>query len=208
MSEPNVATESASQHLERHFSIGQFLDIQVNDDSQKRFQSQLIGLKANKYLLVDQPATGKKDVLKEVLASGQKLIVRSIAERTTGKCVGFHSRVQFKLEVPDPMMFISYPSMMQVFELRKEHRILVNVPGKVLNGQGSLVQVGTVVDFSSGGCRMEFDDGDEETFQPDNQVVVSFNHPITTEKLNEKAKVCSCRKIDDVLSVGFAFLEK
>jgi len=140
-----------------------------------------------------------------VLPNGQQVVVRTIAEKTSGQCVGFMSRVHFKQEIPVPIMYLNFPEQMQVMDLRREKRIQLNVEGKILDDQGKVINIGWVTDYSQGGCRIEISNADSQGLEADNEVVLAFVLPLTGEDIERKARVCSRRKIEDTQVVGFEF---
>jgi hypothetical protein len=207
MAETISNVENITSNLDFHFAIGQIMDVQIKDDNETRFQTRLIGLKAKKFLLVDQPARIKNTDIKEILPNGKQVVVRTIAEKTSGQCVGFISRVSFKQDIPLAIMYLEYPEKIQVMELRREKRVQMSVAGMIKNPDGKIIHMGMVTDYSQGGCRMEVPANGFHPLEVNEEVLLSFSMPVTGEKVEKNARVCSRRKIEDVMIVGFAFLD-
>ena len=196
---------TSADNLTRYFTLGQLMDVEIDDIDKRRFQCRLVGMKEGGYLLVEQPSLTKFRHLKDAIFNRQNVIVRTICENTTGDCLGFRSMVQYKIEHPDRLLFLSYPHSMQVHELRNESRMLVSVPASIADAQGEKKLEGVLTDFSSGGCRIDLKGLDESPFEIDDQVTVEFNHPVNNEEINNKAAVRSARKVGSSMSIGVAF---
>lgn len=195
----------ANDSIARKFTIGQVLDIEIQDVSKNRFQSVLIGLKNDRYLLAELPNPAKYGDLREKMFTEQELIVRTICEKTTGECLGFKSFIRAKQKLPEPLLFLAFPPRVEIRELRSEKRLLVSQPAFVIVESMNAHIYGMIMDLSGSGCRFEFDDTQKIKLQKKDVFHISFTHPETAMKIDCKAAVCSLRYFQNLVSVGLAF---
>ncbi|HTR00395.1 MAG TPA: flagellar brake protein [Candidatus Acidoferrum sp.] len=191
--------------IARKFALGQMLDIEVQDVGKIRFQGPLLGMKEGRYLITDLPSITKHGDLRDRLQDNQELIVRTICERTTGEALGFRSHVVARMRAPDQLLFIAFPPTVQVHELRNEKRVLVFQPARLMQEPGIDPVAGTLVDLSSGGCRVELTGPDQQLYKRDDCVYVDFEHPEDGRAMQVKAHIKSVRGIGNVVSIGMAF---
>lgn len=191
--------------IARKLAMGQLLDIEVQDTGKARFQGPLVGMKEGRYLVTELPSAARHGNLRELLHDDQELIVRTICERTTGECLGFKSFVVSRLNVPDSLLFISFPPSVQIHELRTEKRVLVSEPATVMLDMSMPAIIGTLTDLSASGCRFEFEFTDRYPLKRDDNVEIEFVHPETSRQLRSKATVRSVRNFNNLVSVGMSF---
>jgi hypothetical protein len=191
--------------ISRKFALGQILDIEVPDVSRTRFQSPLLGLREGKYLLTELPSLTRHGNLRDQLVERQQVIIRTICETTTGECLGFKSFIQAKLKVPDQLMFLSFPSSVQIHELRDEKRMVVQLEAKMVCNQGERIIFGILTDLSGGGCRFEYVAGADAPLARDDEAEICFEHPETGKIENRTVRVRSVRTHQNALRLGMAF---
>lgn len=194
-----------SEEFSGYFHIGQIMDIQTDDDSKDRFQSQLVGVKENSYLLIEQPNLTRYGSLRDKMISKQKLIIRTIDEKMSGDIIGFRTVVNFKLFEPERLLAITYPSSVEIIELRKESRAIVQEPCIVMDAGNEKKQEGVITDLSKGGCRIEIKGGEDLSFNVNDKVNLSFTHPISKEDNQKTATIRSCRKQSSNFILGLSF---
>jgi hypothetical protein len=189
----------------RKLAIGQVLDIEVQDSSKSRFQSPLLGMRDGRYLITDPPSVAKHGNLRDQLLDKQELIIRTICEKTTGECLGFKSSIEAKLKMPDQLLFIAFPVVAKVHELRSEQRLIVTSTAKIVINDGEHTIQGFLADFSSGGCRFECDKTGELPLRREDKLTIEFVHPESGKPLKYNSKVCSVKAVNNFLSIGMAF---
>lgn len=201
-----VEKDLTSKHvISRRFTLGQMLDIEVPDSSRTRFQSPLLGLREGRYLLTELPSLTRHGNLRDQLVERQQVIIRTICEKTTGECLGFKSFIQAKLKQPDQLMFLSFPSSVQIHELREAKRMVVLLEAKLVFNHGERIIFGMLTDLSGGGCRFEYAAGAEAPPSRDDRAEVCFEHPETGKIENRVVQVCSVRSHQYSLRLGLAF---
>lgn len=197
---------NARDQISRKVAIGQMLDIEIPDTTRTRFQSALVGMKDGKYLVAELPSLTRHGNLRDQLLERQQLIVRTICEKTTGECLGFKAFIQAKLNKPDQLMFLTYPTSVQIHELREEKRMLVLLEAKLVCNQGERVIFGNISDLSAGGCRFEYEMGPEPPLNRDDPAEICFEHPETGRIENRNVRVCSARgNQQGMMVLGMAF---
>lgn len=198
------ANAFSKEFIARKFALGQLLDIEIQDVGKTRFQSPLLGMREGKYLVTDPPSLTKHGNLREKLVEDQELIVRTICEKTTGECLGFKSHIMMRLNVPDQLLFITFPPHVVVHELRQEKRMLVFLEAQITCANGDNI-AGTVIDLSSCGCRLELENNERLQFKREDHLTIEFKHPEDGRRLKHKALVRSVRNVGNLLSVGMSF---
>lgn len=191
--------------ISRKFTLGQVLDIEVPDSSRTRFQSPLLGMREGKYLLTELPSLTRHGNLRDQLVDRQQVIIRTICEKTTGECLGFKSFIQAKLKHPDQLLFLSFPSRVQIHELREEKRMVLLQEAKLVFNQGERIIFGLLTDLSGGGCRFEYEAGAEAPPRQDDVAEICFEHPETGRIENRTIRVRSVRHHQTLLRLGLVF---
>lgn len=187
--------------------MGQFVDVEVGRIQQSRFKSFLIGVKENKYLILEQPDSKRYGFVRDILVEGQAIVIRTICEKTTGECIAFNALVEGILNHPKKLLFISYPKDIQKRELRSERRNTLRFPAKISLANQTNHIVGEITDISDGGCRVEITVDEKVKGIKQDFIFIEFEHPQTGIVQNVYSKVCSQRKEMNILSIGAAFNE-
>jgi hypothetical protein len=191
--------------IARKFAIGQVLDIEIQDTGNGRFQSTLIGMKEGKYLLTSMPSLTRHGNLRDLLLDDQDVIVRTICEKTTGECLGFKSHVYAKLKQPEQLLFLAFPTTLQVHELRNENRMLVTQSAQILLDNGVRQIVGLITDFSASGCHFEYASAAADLPRKDDRVDICFRHPESAQDVRSGCRICSVKIYQDIVRIGMAF---
>jgi hypothetical protein len=188
--------------------IGQFISVEIANKQRDSFKSHLVGSKAGSYLIVEMPSVLEGSTVKEQLVVGQQLIVRSIFEKTTGECMGFHSKVEGVIRVPHPVLFISYPIEIETRELRNEKRLNTVLNAWMQVEPNAARMAGQIIDLSSGGCRFELPVEEGVVKIKAKNLYLRYLDPTTNQEVVRLGQVCSQRREGPVLSIGFAFLSE
>lgn len=202
----NMENKTAvSSNFSHFFNIGQVVDLEIKDGGRDRFQSHLVGLKKDNYLLIEQPSYGAFSLLHSRIFNRQQLIVRTIDDKVTGKVIGFRSTLEYRLEKPERLLAISYPQSVEIIELRNKPRILIYEPCKVyLEDQESPLS-GLITDYSLLGCRIEVEMEETKATDVDIKISIEFKDPLTREDSRKTATIKSMRKQGGLIQLGLAF---
>ncbi|MFQ3236958.1 MAG: hypothetical protein ACI9C4_002533 [Paraglaciecola sp.] len=185
--------------------MGQFLDVEIQNNQNDRFKSFLIGVKQGQYLILEQPDSKRFGFARDLLVEGQSIIIRTICEQTTGECIAFRAFVKGIINHPQKLLFVSFPEDIQKRELRIEQRKALRYPAQIyMTNQGERIS-GVITDMSDGGCRFEMQVSDTVKGVKQDNVYIEFEHPDIGFLQEVHCKVCSQRKILDIVSIGLAF---
>ncbi len=112
--------------------------------------STFVGCHSNNTALIEVPNISDED-LKFYFQEGFWINVKAYSHRGEGAVIPFRAQLQHRLGDPYPILVLSLPNTMQVFQLRKEVRYEVNLKGRVrLDEYRSECEIR---DLSRSGCR-------------------------------------------------------
>ncbi|MGR5208645.1 flagellar brake protein [Vibrio sp. PNB23_22_7] len=112
--------------------------------------STFVGCHSNKTALIEIPNISEED-LKYYFQAGFWINVKAFSHRGEGAIIPFRAQLQHRLSEPYPLLVLSLPSSMQVYQLRKEVRYEVNLRSRVqLKEYRSECEIR---DLSRSGCR-------------------------------------------------------
>jgi c-di-GMP-binding flagellar brake protein YcgR len=110
-----------------------------------RLKSSVVGIELDKYLIIRTPRmTGTEIVLNE----GDNLSVHYLC---SGTVYGFQSTLLHQVQKPAPLIFLSWPELIESKDIREHHRIEAYLPATA-NIHGRECK-GRIYDISLGGCR-------------------------------------------------------
>ena len=109
-----------------------------------RLDCNLVGLKPNEYFIFDMPPK----IFQEELKIGQEAIVRYLY---FGNIFGFRTELMKIMEKPFNLLFFSYPTAVEMHNLRKDTRIQCHIPGTITVKKTDLR--GVITDISISGCQ-------------------------------------------------------
>ncbi|HWK53250.1 MAG TPA: PilZ domain-containing protein [Hyphomicrobiales bacterium] len=185
-------------------SVGQYTSVEILNGNRDRFKSALLGFKPPLFLILELPGLLQYGNLRDELLPGQGLIVRTICEKTTGACMGFHARVEAVLKSPCPVFFVSYPNHIETRELRQEKRQPANISAHMFKHEDEGVIAGTIVDISPHGCCFEMPVGELDSAPQAEVLQLRYLDPLTERCVTRTARVCSQRREGQRLALGFA----
>lgn len=188
--------------------MGQYVDVEMVNDYGDRFESYLIGVKNNSYLILEQPDVSRYGVLRDKLVRSLEVVIRTVCEKTTGDCIAFRSRVTGSVNFPHRLFFISFPDKIETHELRSEKRQNIRKKAVIFkDAKGRRIE-GVVTDISEGGCRFEFEVDEAIKGIKPGDIYIELEEPQQGKLVRLAAKVCSQRKDQKKVLLGLAFSEK
>lgn len=197
--------------LSEQISIGQFIDVELQNATKDRFKSHIVGCKKNDYLILTQPSVKLYGSVKDKIKDKQELVLRTIFEKTNGDCVAFPSTVISQVNYPDKLIFISYPKKIARKALRAELRKKIKLPARIFqagNASNKTFFEGVVTNLSTGGCRFECKvDASSKAFTED-ELMVEFQLADSNEKKVIHAELCTQRRDANNMYLGCAFTEE
>jgi len=188
------------QGLRMQIEMGTKLALELSG-LEGRVGSLLVGMAPESYLILYTPLTqeARKRVNRKNVVTGRYV--------HQGTVFGFKAQVLDYIMYPAALLFLSYPSEVEVLELRREPRAPCYFPGLM---RINSISAGCMVrDMSPSGCRVDVDaacrDSADGLFAPGLRVQLDFYafeeknaYSLYTEVVN-----ACCR--DGVLSVGLKF---
>lgn len=110
-----------------------------------KLKSKFVGYELNEYIILRAPAVSAN--IRLGMQAGQTIVVKYV---TAGIIYAFQSRILSCITVPENLVFIEYPKLVQKQSLRNQQRYFCYYH-TILKGETSEL-TGTVVDISMGGC--------------------------------------------------------
>ncbi len=129
--------------------LGTELQIEIKEVI-SRFKSELVGMDKNSYLIAKLPQIINTDLVDKCKKyKGTDVIGRYLYR---GTVFGFKSRLIDIITTPVNLLFVSYPTSVEEFNIRKHERVSCMLPGKIQFSK--YVLDGTVLDLSLSGCQI------------------------------------------------------
>jgi c-di-GMP-binding flagellar brake protein YcgR len=156
---PRFKREGGNMDLEKvHEDVlrGKILNIGLGTQMQIQlggmegpFKSSLVGMVRDKYLMIQLPMmTGILNKLFE----GNRVTARYIY---SGSVYGFHSTVLAFITKPSPLLFLAYPKIVEILDLRNSKRVDCFFPAHAKIHEEEYK--GVILDISTGGCKFSID---------------------------------------------------
>lgn len=202
---PVLSEQTPTHLLFDNISMGQFVDVEIQNHLRDRFKSYIVGAKDKQYLIFEQPDVKKYGYVRDQLEDGVVLVVRTICEKTTGECLAFRTELKGVNNHPYKLLFVNFPDEIQMRELRRERRQYYRHPAQIFTVKHGSRMSGLITDISAGGCRFELEVDDGVRGIKQEYVQVELMHPDDGRIVEVTAKVCSQRKQHKTISIGLAF---
>ncbi|MDR2460077.1 MAG: flagellar brake protein [Deltaproteobacteria bacterium] len=174
------------------------LRILAMETTKSKWNTILIGARHNRYLIFDMPKINNMPVR---LDDGSRWSVNFI---THGQLFTFNSEVLGSTYRPFPLVFFSYPSNVEISNLRNDKRYPVNIPViiETLGNNPAILTKGLILDLSWGGCLTASSDEipDNETLN----MTLYLDESNTIDKLLVEKK--SSRQKQGTFYTGFSFI--
>lgn len=149
--------------------VGTRLSMDING-FERKLTSAVVGYSRGRFVLVNLPAVpeNNRDHLYQSLYPENAVTVRYLHD---GSVAGFRCQVVKYVTFPYPLLFLSYPQRLEIFDLRKHKRAPCFSP--VVLRRGDRESFGILTDLSMGGCRICVDgggNGDGSGFKVDEEL--------------------------------------
>lgn len=140
-----VSLKDVNRRIDFHVELGTPLFIELGG-MEGRLKSTLVGMEPGSNIMARIPMIpGIRDKLYE----GNRVVVRYVH---CGSVYGFESIVLGFVMKPTQIMFISYPKVIEIHNLRKYQRVDCFFPVEIEVGRQRCS--GAILDISTGGCRL------------------------------------------------------
>jgi hypothetical protein len=117
---------------------------------EEKLHTHCVGHARGRFVVVQMPfpVEAGRDALYQLLYPDAGVIARYLYE---GTVVGFSARVVKWIQVPFPLLFLSYPAKLESYDLRRHRRVACCIPGMARIGATELP--GMLLDLSQSGCQ-------------------------------------------------------
>ncbi len=168
----------------------------------EKFQTDFLGMKRGKFIIVGLPG---KFELREHLNVDSPVALRYL--HNGYHICGFRTTIAARVSSPAPMLFLHYPSEVEVLNLRNDDRVECFFPGAIFFG-GSEIP-GRIVNLSQSGTRFAAQATPEDIAKLDNDTEIFCMIKVAgaDDELYIKAKVKNISMSQTTLGLGLAFLD-
>lgn len=183
---------------------GASLSIEIGGITTK-FSSKLIGYAVHEYLIIKTPIFGNVGLLTAKLFTGNKIIVRFVAD---GTVYGFEAEILGMMSAPVKLLVSSYPKVVHQYELRGEKRYECIIPGTLHKEDDKYPAAMT--DVSQQGCGITVKARDSHAmpiFKIGDQVAFHFVVPGSEEKLFLSGELKNLNQDKTRTILGVTFLD-
>ena len=159
----------------------------------------LVGIVPDEYFMIRIPAV--PGVLSK-LFEGAPITVRYVY---AGNVYGFSSTVLSYTGKPALIVFMSYPTSVEMLNLRKAQRLECLLPAAIRISDKEFK--GVILDISVGGCRVytEYDESDYVDFDIEKEIQLSFQLAGTAEDQVIGGRVQNVKKDNKLAELGIRF---
>ncbi len=182
--------------------IGTRLQIRI-DGVDINYTSTLIGMETGKYLIIDAPVNMLTSA-RHKLFQGSKILVRYLHK---GSVFGFKSELIEDIYTPLKLLFLEYPEIIEVHNLRSGQRIDCVLPVRIkINDEE---RNGIISDINKEGCRCVAKKTEEDkelsSVQIDEQVTLMCQFPRVEGERTIIGKVRNIRRDKKQMILGIIF---
>jgi hypothetical protein len=182
--------------------IGTRLQIRI-DGVDINYTSTLIGMETGKYLIIDAPVN-MLTLARHKLFQGSKILVRYLHK---GSVFGFKSELIEDIYTPLKLLFLEYPEIIEVHNLRSGQRIDCVLPVRIkINDEE---RNGIISDINKEGCRCVTKKTEEDkelsSVQIDEQVTLMCQFPRVEGERTIIGKVRNIRRDKKQMILGIIF---
>ena len=182
--------------------IGTRLQIRI-DGVDINYTSTLIGMETGKYLIIDAPVN-MLTLARHKLFQGSKILVRYLHK---GSVFGFKSELIEDIYTPLKLLFLEYPEIIEVHNLRSGQRIDCVLPVRIkINDEE---RNGIISDINKEGCRCVAKKTEEDkelsSVQIDEQVTLMCQFPRVEGERTIIGKVRNIRRDKKQMILGIIF---
>ncbi len=163
------------------------------------FQSNLVGMKDNQFLLIDMNQKTIEDLItKKVNNIG--VVVRGITNTELGDIIAFKSQIITLVSRPTWLMFIKLPYKFETKPIRANKRFKLSLPITVLHDEQEYSAV--LQDFSSSGCGVFF----EQAVELEKDMHVTIKPQLEHfPKQSPDCHIVNIRKLNDGQFIGIKY---
>jgi hypothetical protein len=186
--------------------LGTRLQVQMGELGESmKIAGILVGIIPEVCLIIQVPAIPG---ILDKLGEGSPVTVRYIY---AGNVYGFASTVRAYAHKPTLVVYLAYPTSVEIISMRKAKRVEcllpaeLRIPGRDFNGVISFQ--GVILDISKAGCRLyiEYDPVEPPVIDVGKGMEVRFQLPGTSEEQIISAKIQNLKKDNKLAELGLEF---
>ncbi len=169
---------------------GGIVDLEIlTPTSSRRVKTEFIGLLENKFIILNYPNAKRLPMASDYLRDGVMVVVRALIEGSGGHVLAFRQQLMSVASHPAKLLFIEYPSQVQLFELRSQARIPTLFPAKLKLSDDRPSFEGVIKDISLTGVMFDIKTTQEIDDIKDMRCIVVFD-----EDTKHEGQICSVKK--------------
>ncbi len=198
MDKPNQPKRTMAWNLD--IPIGMAVQVQVSTE-ETRFRSVYLGMKQGEFLIIQMPGLPG---IRDKLINRCNLIVRFMI---AGRVYGFEATVLGHVLRPAPLIFISYPELIEVINLRSAERVDTFVEAKGEIGEDRVQ--GIILDISENGCCFSIVRSTGmgwPNVDPGTRMQLTFQLSNVQTPLTVNAEIAASKKEIEKITVGLKFV--
>ena len=113
-------------------NAGSIVDVEIlTPTTSKRIKTEFVGLLNNRFVILNYPTAKRLNNATEYLKDGVVVIVRAVLESGGGQVIAFRQQVMSVSSHPARLIYLNFPTQVQLFSLRSETRIPTLLPAKL-----------------------------------------------------------------------------
>ena len=169
---------------------GGIVDVEIlTPTSSRRVKTEFIGLLENKFIILNYPSAKRLPMASDYLRDGVMVVVRALIEGSGGHIIAFRQQLMSVASHPAKLLFIQYPSQVQLFALRSQARIPTLFPAKLKLTEEQPPFEGVIKDISLTGVMFDIKTTQELDELKDMRCKVVFDGDTQHE-----GQICSVKK--------------
>ena len=175
-----------------HITAGSIVDVEVlTPTTSKRIKTEFVGFLNDRFVILNYPSPKRLSNAGEYLKDGVVVIVRAVLESGGGQVIAFRQQVMSVSSHPARLVYLNFPTQVQLFSLRSQTRIPTLLPATIkLSDERELH--GVIKDISVTGVMFDVKGKDDLTKLKNTQcnIVLDKSNKGATEF---SGQICSIR---------------
>ena len=115
-----------------YISAGSIVDVEIlTPTASKRIKTEFVGLLHERFVILNYPSAKRLGNAGEYLKDGVVVIVRAVLETGGGQVIAFRQQVMSVSSHPARLIYLNFPTEVQLFSLRSQTRIPTLLAAKI-----------------------------------------------------------------------------